>query len=87
MQEANTTAHLEHVPIPAERWARWTEAAAALGEAGHALRIELADVANDPTRHMIARAAKAARFAERQSTGNLAMVANATATELEESAL
>ena len=78
--------HLEPIEIAPQRMARWREAAKALGEAGTALSIELADVARDPTRHMLNRAARAARYAEHQVTGNLAMVANATATELEDDA-
>lgn len=78
--------HIQPVTIAAERWQRWHEAAHELGEAAIGLRLELHDAARDPTRHMLQRAARAARAAERQLTGREAMIANATATELEEAA-
>jgi len=54
-----------------------------LGEAGIGLGLELAGIARDPTRHMLMPAARAARYAKRVTTGDLAMIANAVATEIE----
>lgn len=78
--------HLEKVGISAEVLARWHEAAKRLGDAGGVLRTELADVARDPSRHMLRRAAKSARFAERRTAGLDQQIANAVATEIENAA-
>jgi hypothetical protein len=78
--------HLERVEIPPERLVRWREAARRPGEAGIGLQLELADVERDPSRHMLRRAARAARMAKRQVTGVEAQIANATATGIEEAA-
>ena len=74
--------HLERVPV-GDRLPIWRAAIEELGEAGAAVRVELADVARDPTRHMLERAAKAARHAERCTSGRANAVANALAVELE----
>jgi hypothetical protein len=50
------------------------------------LRAELAALAREPTRHRLQRAARAARWAEKQLTGEAALIANALATELENDA-
>ena len=79
--------HLDPIDIAPARLARWRECAGCLGEAGTALRAELVDLIHDPTRHRIERAAHAARQAERQCTGDEALIANAVATELEDLAV
>lgn len=78
------TDHLEQVEIDPARFVLWREAAERLGEAGAALRAELADVARDPSRLM--RAARAARYAERITAGREQMIANVVASELENAA-
>ncbi len=78
--------HLAHVDIAPDRLQRWRDAAVALGEAGTALRIELHSVTDDPSRHNLTRAARAARYAETITTGEFQQTANITATELENDA-
>ena len=80
--------HRETAPIqiPPYRLARWLEAANHIGEVGGALRVEVLSLYQDPSRHMLMRAAKAARYAERMTTGDAQAIANATATELENAA-
>lgn len=81
-----TEDHTEHVALDLARFVLWREAAERLGEAGAALRMELADVARDPSRHMLMRAARAARYAERITAGRDQQIANAVATEIENAA-
>ena len=75
---------VERVAIPSERIARWFQAAELLGDLGVSLQAELVDLARDLTRHRLRRAARAARAAEQASTRELQMIANATATEMED---
>ena len=77
---------LEPIELSAERLARWWQAAEQLGVAGLGLRTELVDVARDPTRHMLRRAARAARYAEKNVAGLEQQIANAVAAEIEEAA-
>lgn len=75
--------HLDQIDIAPEHIARWLAAADVLGEHGHGLRAEIISVRSDPSRHNIHRAARAVRHAESVTTGDLQLIANATATELE----
>jgi hypothetical protein len=72
-----------HVEISPARWDRWIGAAAMLGEHGTGLALELRDARRDPTRHLLGRAARAARIIERITSGELHRIANVTATEIE----
>ena len=51
-----------------------------------ALAAELDGFRLDPTRHMLRRAARAARLAEAHTTGEAALIASVTATEIENDA-
>ena len=77
---------LEPIELSAERLTRWWQAAEQLGAVGLGLRTELMDVARDPTRHMLRRAARAARYAEQHVAGVEKQIANAVATEIEDAA-
>jgi hypothetical protein len=76
--------HLQPIDIDPERVRLWLMAAKELGEAGKPLATELADLGQDPTMHRLARCAKAARYAERVTTGHEQLIANAVAVELED---
>jgi hypothetical protein len=53
--------HQERITIPADRWARWLEAAQRCGDVAVALQKELAEARREPTRPRLDRAAQAAR--------------------------
>ena len=72
------------IDLSAERLVRWWQAAEQLGAAGSGLRTELVDVARDPTRHMLRRAGRAARYAEQHVAGIEQQIANAVAAEIED---
>ena len=78
---------LKPIELSAERLARWWQAAEQLGAAGSGLRTELVDVARDPTRHMLRRAARAACYAEKNVAGLEQQIANAVAGEIEDAAV
>ena len=75
--------HPQQIEIAPHRWERWTEAAVALGDVGIGLALELKDARRDPTRHMLGRAAHAARMIETITSGDPQRLANLTATEIE----
>ncbi len=75
---------LARLPIDPERIADWLMVATGLGETAVGLVAELHDVRRDPTRHMLGRAAKAARMVEARLTGSQQMIANALAGQIED---
>ena len=78
--------HLARIQILPGYLARWRENTAALGDAGRTLLTELHGLERDPTRHMLTRAAKAARSVQSATTGDAALIAQAIAIEIEETA-
>lgn len=56
--------HLGIVDVRPHTLRRWSDLAAQLGEDGLPLRIELADLEGDTTRHRLTRCARAARIVE-----------------------
>ena len=81
-----TIEHLEYVTIEPAVLDAWERIALELEDAGRAVRLEFADVRREPSRHNLRCAARAARHAERSTTGDAATMASALATVLEEAA-
>lgn len=76
---------LQKIPVPPEVLDRWQDVAGKLGEHGIGLRFELGRIgAGDNSRHMLGRAAKAARIAEDATDGQLSALAADVAAEIED---